>query len=61
MRDRIVVARKRAALVGGDEPAEHPARVVLAVVGLVREQDDDAEVVARRVAQLGLEDRDDLG
>ena len=48
------------AVVGGDEPAEHPARVVLAVVGLVREQDDDAEVVARRVAQLGLEDVDDL-
>ena len=47
VRDRIVVARKRLrAVVGVDEAAEHPARVVLAVVGLVRQQDDDAEVVA---------------
>src|SRR4029079_15749785 len=44
----------------GDEDAELSARVVAAVVRIRRKQNDGAEVVARRLAQLRREDLDQL-
>ena len=48
-------------VVGADQHAELAHGVVVAVVGLRREDDHDPELVARRVAQLVREQVDDLG
>ena len=59
---RVDRAREEARrLVGGvDERGDLSARDVGAVVRACGQQDEDAEVVARRVLQLVREDRDDL-
>jgi hypothetical protein len=65
-RSRLIErAREEAPLVSAalgriDEDSDLPARVVRAVVRMCGQQHDDAEVVARRLAQLAREDRDEL-
>jgi hypothetical protein len=47
-------------VVGRDEDAELPARVVVAVVGARRQDDHHAECIGRRLFELRAEDADDL-